>query len=414
MHRWPRPRRPRPSATNVLYPDRFLGSTIVIGGFTPLTFVNLGTPATSDATIRMAAMRMSPGPPCNNSIKIKFFHRSGGVISMFAERGPFTPAGFVTKVTLTPPVDVRAGDLIGVTMSQACSLALGPLAETAKTEGVVQIYGDASGSYDVYGGTTTPRPFLIPAVALSVFGSSTVDAEVRSQIIVAAASATGVGGSRFKTDIQLGNQQDVIAISPVRGGTVSGRLVYHPEATAGSPSDPSVAFTLAHNESKTLLDIVGGLGLSGKGSIDVYTTVGFEPPFAAARVYEDSGGSTKGFTMDAQLPERALQNSGILFTPTDPVKFRMNIGVRTLDRPTSVVFQLYSASGTARVAYVLRSYPANYYVQTEASQLLGMPLQAGDTIVVTPSFGGDPVFVYSSIIDNTSQDPSLQFAYVPR
>ena len=86
----------------------------------------------------------------------------------------------------------------------------------------------------------------------------------------------------------------------------------------------------------------------------------------------------------------------------------MNIGVRTFDRSTSLGFSILRANGTAQTPTVIRDDAANYYTQIEASQPLGAALQPGDAIVVRAS--GAPVFVYGSIIDNTSQDPSLQFA----
>jgi hypothetical protein len=87
----------------------------------------------------------------------------------------------------------------------------------------------------------------------------------------------------------------------------------------------------------------------------------------------------------------------------------MNIGVRTLDRPARVGFQIFRANGTARSDAVTLDLPANYFVQNEASQLLGKALVAGDVIVVIAEA---PAFVYGSITDNTSQDPSVQFASV--
>jgi hypothetical protein len=168
----------------------------------------------------------------------------------------------------------------------------------------------------------------------------------------------------------------------------------------------------AAGENRTLLDFVGGLGLSGLGSIDVYTTVGFEAPLAVAHIYEDSGGATKGLTTDALILDRALTEDAVLFAPVDPAKFRMNIGVRTLDQPVSLGFAIVRANGTARTSTVRIDFPANYFVQNGADQMLGTPLQAGDAIVVRNL--GIPVFVYGSTTDNTSQDPSVQFASVLR
>ena len=397
--------------TYVIAPDTPIDSSGVSFGVPPAgrTYVNLSGPAPAAATIRTVAFRTTAASGCNDTVKIKFFRRSGDTITTFAESGPFPRTGSHTKVTLPTPVDVQTGDLIGITLAGNCFATIGPIGQSSKGEGSVAIYSDASGSYDLYGNSTTPRPRLFPGVALGIYGSSDANPEVRTQVIVAAASAAGVGGSRFKTDIQLGNPPlpEFLFNAPLTGDTVLGRLVYHPEATSGTAGDPSVPFKLARGESRTILDFVGGLGLTGKGSVDVYTTVGFEAPLAVARVYEDSGGSTKGFTMDAQLPERAIRSESILFAPTDPAKFRMNIGVRTLDRPLTLVFAILRPDGTARTASVERFYPANYYTQVEASQLLGATLQAGDAIVI---HAADPVFVYGSIIDNASQDPSLQFA----
>lgn len=398
--------------TYVLAPDTAIDASGVSIGTPPAarTYVNLAGPATADGTIRAVAFRTTTGNGCDDVVKIKFFRRSGNSLSVVAETGPFARTGLLTKVNLPTPVDVRAGDLIGMTLAGNCFATIGPIGQTMNVEGAAAMFSDAAGPFDLYGVSTTPRPRLFPAVALGLFGSSNTDPEVRTHVIVAAASAGGVGGTRFKTDIQLSYPPlpEFTFNNVLRSNTALGRLVYHPEGTSGNGSDPSVSYKLSFGQSRTLLDFVGGLGLTGKGSVDVYTTVGFEAPVAVARVYEDSGGSTKGFTMDAQLPDRAVRDDAVLFAPTDPSKFRMNIGVRTLDRPTSLGFSLLRPDGTSRIETVTRTYPANYYAQTEASQLLGVPLQVGDTIIVRPGEG--PAFVYGSIIDNASSDPSLQFA----
>jgi hypothetical protein len=411
--------------TYALWPDTAVDTSGLIFGPPPAdparTYVNLSGPATSNGTIRMVAVRISGASsfnPCNDSVKIKFFHRGSITINFFAERGPFSVTGNMLKVTLPTPVDVLAGDFIGITILRDCPLSgarLGPIGQLVKADGSAFIQGDATGAYTLApGSTATPQARLIPAVALSIFGSSVIDAEIRSQVIVVAGSASGVGGSRFKTDIQMANvpPPELIFNSPLRGDTVLGRLVYHRERVTGVPSDLSISFKLASGENRTLPDFVGGLGQSGLGSIDIYTTVGFEPPLAVAHIYEDSSGSTKGLTIDAQILDRALMEDAVLFAPPDPTKFRMNIGVRTLDSPVTLGFVIFRANGTARTGTVLLELPANYFLQNGADQLLGTPLQPGDSIVVRA--GGAPAFVYGSIIDNASQDPSAQFASVLR
>jgi hypothetical protein len=408
--------------TYTLWPDTALDTSgIHIGLPFPdpaRTYINLSGPATANGTIRMVAFRISASIPCPNAVKIKFFRRSGNGINFLAERGPFSiNATNMTKVTLASPVNVQAGDVIGLTLMQECGIGgsiIGPIGQMMETEGSAFIQGDATGNYLLYptNGSALPQARLIPSFALSVFGSSSVDAEVRSQVIVVAGATSGVGGSRFKTDVQMSNLPgpEFVFNPPLRGDTVAGRLVYHRAGVAGTPADPSVTFKLLPSESRTFLDIVGSNGITGLGSIDVYTTVGFEAPLAVARIYEDSAGATKGLTVDAQLLDRALTEDAVLFAPPDPTKFRMNIGVRTLDSPVSLGFVIFRANGTARTATITRDYPANYFIQTDAAQLMGTALQAGDVIVIRSGFA--PVFVYGSIIDNTSQDPSLQFASV--
>jgi hypothetical protein len=409
--------------TYVLWPDTALDTSGVIIGVPPdpaRTYINLSGPATANGTIRMVAFRTAGASvlhPCNDEVKVKFFRRSGDTLNFITERGPFSVNATITKVNLSTPVDVLAGDLIGITLLQDCGLGglkIGPIAQTLKTEGIAFIQGDASASYALHTGpgVTLPPARLIPALALSVFGSATTDDEIRSQVIVVAGSAPGVGGSRFKTDIQMANVPgpDFLFNAPLRGDTALGRLVYHPAGTTGTPSDPSVSYKLGPGEGRTLLDFVAGLGLSGLGSIDVYTTVGFESPLAVARIYEDSAGSTKGLTIDAQTADRALDEDAILFAPTDPSKFRMNIGVRTLDRPVTLGFAVFRSNGTARTSTVFHDYLANEFLQAEASQVVGTTLQTGDYIVIRA--GDAPAFVYGSIIDSVSQDPSVQFASV--
>lgn len=407
--------------TYALWPDMALDTSGISFGPPPSdparTYINLSAPATSNATIRMIAFRAAPATTCTDGAKVKFFRRNNNTINLIAERGPFTVSGNMNKFTLATPVDVQTGDFIALTLLRDCGQGgsrLGPIAQSGKGDGIAYIAGDASGAYALFPGGTGSPVRIISGMSLSVFGSSTVDAEIRSQVIVVAGAAPGVGGSRFKTDIQLASVPgpEFVFNAPLRSDTVLGRLVYHRAGTSGSPSDPSVSFKLAPGENRTLLDFVGGLGLSGLGSIDVYTTIGFEAPLAIAHIYEDSGGATKGLTTDALVPDRALTEDAVLFAPADPAKFRMNIGVRTLDQPVTLGFVIFRANGTARTSTVSIDFPANYFAQSGADQMLGTPLQAGDAIVVRA--GGAPAFVYGSTTDNTSQDPSIQFASVLR
>src|SRR4051794_5915633 len=236
--------------TYALWPDVALDTIAISFGPPPAdparTYVNLSTPATSNGTIRMVAFRAAPATTCTDGAKVKFFRPGANTMNLFAERGPFTVTGNMNKITLATPVDVQTGDFIALTLLRDCGQGgakIGPIAQSGKGNGIAFIAGDASGAYSLVPGGSAPPVRILSGLSLSVFGSSTVDAEIRSQVIVVAGSALGVGGSRFKPDIQLASVPPPLFIfnAPLRSDTVLGRLVYHRAGTSGGPSDPSVA-----------------------------------------------------------------------------------------------------------------------------------------------------------------------------
>src|SRR5688500_18860140 len=80
----------------VLWPDIAIGQADIVIGPPPdpsRTYIHLPSPATQNATIRMAAFRIIPpglSNPCPDSVKIKFFRRSGDALLFLTERGPFS------------------------------------------------------------------------------------------------------------------------------------------------------------------------------------------------------------------------------------------------------------------------------------------------------------------------------------
>jgi len=374
----------------------FLGNGSALNQDTPYTVVDLNSPATEAGTIGTVSVRSSRFD-CTDGFKLKFFRRSGNTLTSIDERGPFSLNGTNTTVQLVPPVTVKRNDLLGVVALDSCMSVAGQTPVLSAE--AIQFQGDA-GTANLSTGTR------LPLFALAAYGAQSPTAEIRMQTILVAGAATGVNGAKFLTDVFL---------TAPPAGISHGRLVYHREATTGFDDDVSVTFDVEPRNSKTIANIIGSsLGLSGKGSIDIYTKIGFEPPIAAARIYDDAGSAgTKGFSFDALKITDALGvgEDGILFTPQNTARFRMNIGIRTLDFPTQIDFALISSTGIQR-SIVTRTYPANYFVQPDATSLLGLATQPGDTINIFPIDG--PVFVYGSIIDNTTNDPSLQIARAVR
>ena len=358
----------------------------------PYTVVDLTTPATGSGTIGAVAIRSSRAS-CDDGFKLRFYRRSGNTLTSYAERGPFSLNGYHTTIPLSPVVSVQTHDLIGVVAVRDCMSIVG---QTPLLEGQsVEFDGDIA-SANLATGT------LLPHFALAAYGAETFNSEIRTQVIVVAGAASGANGAQFKTDLFL--------TSP-RQGVSAGRLVYHREGTTGYDTDVSVPFDISGGASKTIANVIGSsLGLSGKGSMDIYTRLGFDPPVVTTRVYDESGGGgTKGFSFDAQRLSDALSSGeeGLLFTSQDNAKFRMNVGIRTLDEASQIDFVLLGPTGQQR-AIVTRTYPANYFTQPDANSLLGIAPQPGDTILIIPISGN--VYVYGSIIDNFTNDPSLQLA----
>jgi hypothetical protein len=99
--------------------------------------------------------------------------------------------------------------------------------------------------------------------------------------------------------------------------------------------------------------------------------------------------------------------TGFLIGPADTSRFRLNIGIRTLNAPVSVTATVRDYSGEI-ITSLTKSYPANYFEQTTSAVFLGgFPLGNNDSIQITFSGGG--LIVYGAVADNITNDPSAQF-----
>ena len=220
-----------------------------------------------------------------------------------------------------------------------------------------------------------------------------------------AASAPGRYGSVFRTSLQLHNPDSTRS---------SGRLVFHPQGTSGTDTDPSLAFSLDPGETRSIPDLLAAIGASGVGSLDILVESG-DAPVAAVRVFNDAGSAgTMGAGVEALPAESALKSgeTGSLLVPADLVAFRLNIGVRSLDAGATLSVTLRDAAGRS-VTRLTRSYPPSFYQQDTASDFLdGAMLSGGESIAVTVTQGS--TIVFGATADNRTQDPSLQVARAAR
>jgi hypothetical protein len=355
---------------------------------TVATYVNVVDPASATGTVDSATFVWSAA--CIDGVKIKFFRRRSETLVFLEERGPFSTTGVAQTVALSPPVAVQEGDLIGIARIAECG---GPtVGTTTRFAGFIAYPGDV----------TSPVPLSFGVFALLNLSATGTATESLLSVIPVAGSTPGASGSFFRTGVQLFNPGTL---------TVSGRFVYHPAIAQGSTSDPSLTFTIAPGATISYDDLVQTMGRSGVGSIDVIQPSG--QPFApviAARVFNDAGAAgTSGFGEDdVRSDTRILSNgaSGFLLAP-EPVKFRFNLGVRTFFSGATILFGQRDASG-AIVRTASKTYPPTYFEQRPAADVLGGPIGANDSIEVFVA-EGDAV-VYGATVDNTNNDPSVQFA----
>lgn len=221
-----------------------------------------------------------------------------------------------------------------------------------------------------------------------------------SGVLVAIGSLPGNFGSFFKTGVQLHNP---------RSTPISGKLVFHPAGVSGSDSDPFLAYVLDGSQTIEYPDLLPAMGRSGLGSMDLIVVSG-AAPIIVARIYNDAGSAgTTGMAIDLLAPSTALAagDTGIIIAPSDPAKYRLNFGVRTLSAGATMQIIVRDKNGTMRTS-VTKSYGPNFFEQVSASGYLGIDLLGSDSIAFTINSGG--ALIYGASTDNTTQDPSLQYA----
>jgi hypothetical protein len=224
----------------------------------------------------------------------------------------------------------------------------------------------------------------------------------QTRILPVVGSVPGNFGAYFKTSVQLYNP---------KSSAVSGKIVFHTQAVSGSSNDPSLAYSIPAGKSLSYADLLPAMGIaSGLGSADVVADAGSPFPVLLARVFNDAGAAgTTGLALEPMAASDALQNaeSGVLIAPAD-TRFRLNIGVRTLEQGVAFNVTVRNKDG-AVVKTTSKSFGPTFFRQIGSTEILdGYALTGGETITIQITSGS--AFVYGSTTDNTTQDPSVQFA----
>jgi hypothetical protein len=382
------------------------GQQVVVGGIAPdqssvflglgpQTFVDLSRPANRDGTLTTAALNWGTVPTpasCANGVKLKFLRRNTTTFTLVAERGPFPVQSGYFTVTLTPPVAVQEGDLLGVVQMQNFATCGGiGFAQVSGRETLLRYTG-----IDLAAGNFAQGAFIHNGTSMMARASS--DPSVVAAVIPVVGSTAG-GSTFFRTAIQAFSAS---------GSIITGKFVFHPAGRSALPTDPSMDYTYGTSASP-IPDLVAAMGQTGLGSIDIVPTTGV-PPRVIVRIFSDGGAAgTAGFTTEPFPPDQALSYSdqAHLIAPSDLTNYRMNVGIRTLGEGATINIIGQGLS-------ISRTYGPNFFEQVTLAQFLG-----GATPVVNGVYNvrvdvGGRAFIYSTTTDNRTNDTAIRFLTPPQ
>ncbi len=223
------------------------------------------------------------------------------------------------------------------------------------------------------------------------------------EYVPAVGSLPGANGANFRTSFQMHNASS---------GPVSGKLVYHPAAQTAVPGDPSISYSLAPGQTRSLTDLLAAFGLAGLGTLDVVSTNG-PPPLVLARVFNDLGpGGGLGLAEEAATVSEVLKagDHADMIIPGDLAKQRINLGVRTFGA-TLLAVTLSDPDGRfVGSRPIARTLPAAQFQQFSLQDFVGagVAIPAGGSVRIEVI--GGQVLVYGSVVDNMTNDSSYQLA----
>jgi hypothetical protein len=221
----------------------------------------------------------------------------------------------------------------------------------------------------------------------------------RKMVIPIVGSTRGANNADFKTSMRLG---------PAVSRFQSGKIIFHPADRPGSDNDPSINYTVDRGVILQFDDIVGALGQSGIGSIDIISNNRFDSLVETlpveVRLFNQAAAATYGgyesgvWAADAYHP-----GDWSVFVPSS--RFRVNVGVRSVTPVRATFVHIAASSGTVTTKAL--DLPADYVFMQAADQFFGVPVQQGDTIQI--HFDGiDAIAIpFHTFTDNSTNDPAV-------
>ncbi len=209
-------------------------------------------------------------------------------------------------------------------------------------------------------------------------------------IVPVVGSTQGQSNASFKTELQLTNRSDIAS---------SGWLIYRPAGLVKR-------YEMAAFATLSFADVVGEMGGSGLGSLDVLVDGGSLPAIVA-RAYDDQPTGTTGVSVPAVHIDSILRNGeqAVLIAPRDLARYRFNVGVRAIESGATLEILIRSAAGTTRNARVL-TFPAHAFLQQPGHDFAGITLQNNDSIEIRLAAGS--AILYATTVDNVTNDGAIQ------
>jgi hypothetical protein len=256
------------------------------------------------------------------------------------------------------------------------------------------------------------RSFCSQDFLFDIQPDATLGRNATRLIVPVAGSVRGAFNSVFKTRILLENRWDV--------GTITGRIVFHRRDTAGTPSDPSIPYSLEPHTFIVYDDIVAAMQLEGViGSLDIVPDVFESGAFAPPQVRADliSLGASGG-EYSASIPvvtSTSGYSGALLGTPRfliePPRNKRIAVGIRSLADPVEITAFLVAPDRTER-ARTTRQYAADLYEQTPLSSWFNDLQQPGDSILFLIRPTSTSIWTAGAIVlfaetDNTTNDVTI-------
>jgi len=368
------------------------------------TVIAASAPVTGDGVLDRVVFGWSSSASCA-AVKIKVFRRNGDNLDFVGERGPIAATANLaasgrdlTSAPLSPTIAVQRGDYLAIAGVNSGDCG-NPVGQDPGTGASIEFAGDVHSAVPISSAT-----IIRGDVPLALYASGSGAGETFAGILAGIGSLQGAHGANFKTGLQATNPYF---------STIIGRVVFHPLGRSAGPDDPSFGFSLDPGQVGSADDIVAAMGLTGLWSADIYMGAGDQPPVIVTRIFNDAGAAgTTGFTESLIDPSSVsggpgVSVTGVLLTPPDLAKYRMNIGIRTVGGPVGISVSVKNENGDV-VHTATGTYSADAFYQLSAKDFLGgFDIGPNETLVITFSGGG--AIIYGATTDNVTNDPSIQF-----